>query len=176
MEENEKLVKAKAALLSFVEQVKSDNDQIALSTFSDREQEIVKMAPIATNRDRLQRAINELRPTGRTALYDAILGAAERLSASKQTDRINAVVVMTDGLENASRRVASSADPRPLIRQLQELERKNNTKIMVFAVAYGDDADLKALQLLSESTKAQAFQGKPETIRRLYELLSAFFS
>jgi Ca-activated chloride channel family protein len=134
----------------------------------------VPLDTLGANRDRLTSAVNGLRANGNTALYDAILGAAEKLHAQRDQSRINAVLVMTDGKENASRRVSSRA-PQPLVNALRDLERKSGTPVLVFAVAYGDDTDLGILQFIAESTRGQAYQGNPETIRKLYQLLSAFF-
>ena len=102
--------------------------------------------------------------------------AAERLDALRQSDRINVVVVMTDGKENASRRVRSSSDPQSLINSLRSLQTRSGLPVLVFAVAYGSDADFTMLQRLSEATRVQAYRGDPETIKKLYQLLSAFFS
>jgi hypothetical protein len=47
--------------------------------------------------------------------------------------------------------------------------------VLVFTVAYGADADLEALQQLADMGNGQAYASDPETIGKLYELLSAFF-
>ena len=173
--EGEKLRRAKEALLSFVGQVGSESDRLALATFSSDVREVVALGALAENRGRLTAATNGLQAGGNTALYDAILYASERLHGERQEDRINAVLVMTDGKENASRRVRARGDPLALVGALQELERKSGTPVLVFAVAYGEDADFAVLQQISESTRGQAYRGNPETIRKLYQLLSAFF-
>ncbi len=171
----EKLERAQEALRSFIDQVKGGSDSLALASFASGVQELVPLGPLATNRSRLEDAIDTLRAGGNTALYDAILFAADSLHAKKQTDRINVVLVMSDGIENASRRVRSGKDPRGLIQALQEAEKRSGLPVLVFTVAYGDDADLDALRQISEAARSQAYKGDPETIRKLYKLLSAFF-
>jgi len=173
--EGEKLTRAKEALLSFVGQVQGESDRLALASFSSDVREEVALGTLVQNRGQLTATINRLTVGGNTALFDAILFASERLHGLRQEDRINAVLVMTDGKENASRRVRSGKDPRPLVAALQELDRRSGTPVLVFTVAYGDDADLGALRQISESTRGQAYKGDPATIRKLYQLLSAFF-
>lgn len=171
----DKLNRAKEALLSFIDQVRGNADRVGLISFSTDVQEVVPLGPLAQNKERLKSAVQNLRATGNTALYDATLTGAERLANLKQTDRINVVLVMSDGIENASRRVRSGRDPRPLITALEEQSRRSGVPVLVFAVAYGGDADINILRQVSESTRGAAYEGTPETIRKLYQLLSAFF-
>jgi len=46
---------------------------------------------------------------------------------------------------------------------------------VIFAIAYGDDADMEVLQSLSEATGGQTVVGSVETIRKLYKILSTYF-
>ncbi len=174
--EGDKLARAKEALNIFVGQVRGGSDRVGLISFASDVREEVPLADVGQNKDRLQAAIDNLRASGNTALYDGVYSAAERLDALRQSDRINVVVVMTDGKENASRRVRSSSDPQSLINSLRSLQTRSGLPVLVFAVAYGSDADFTMLQRLSEATRVQAYRGDPETIKKLYQLLSAFFS
>jgi hypothetical protein len=47
--------------------------------------------------------------------------------------------------------------------------------VVVFAIAYGDDADMRTLEAISEPTGGQVREGDLETIRDLYKLLSTYF-
>jgi uncharacterized protein YegL len=47
--------------------------------------------------------------------------------------------------------------------------------VVIFCIAYGEDADLEMLQLIAEPTGGQVLQGDSETIRQLYKILSAYF-
>jgi Ca-activated chloride channel homolog len=175
MGENNKLTQAQGALLSFVGQVQSDSDRLALSAFATDVQEVVPLDKLSANRSRLTSAVNGLRASGNTAFYDAVLSAAEKLHAQRDNSRINAVLAMTDGKENASKRVNNRSGPQPLVSALQSLEKKSGVSVLVFTVGYGSDADLDNLRQIAESTRGQAYKGDPETIRKLYQLLSAFF-
>lgn len=175
--DGEKLDKAKEALLSFVQQVISDNDRLALVSFSSSVYEEVQLGALAETREQIVEAVNAMEAGGNTALYDAIFYSAQRLSEQREPDRINAVLVMTDGRENASRLYArASRDPESLIDALEGLKEETGVPVLVFAVAYGEDADLAVLQRISDSTQAQAYEGNPQTIRKLYQLLSAYFN
>ncbi len=61
-----------------------------------------KPEPFSTNKDALKKAINALRPASGTHLYDATFAAVETLVAG-QPEGKKAVVVLTDGMDTASR-------------------------------------------------------------------------
>ena len=46
---------------------------------------------------------------------------------------------------------------------------------MIFAIAYGDDADYDVLRALAEASGGQVRQGDLRTIRELYKILSSYF-
>jgi hypothetical protein len=47
--------------------------------------------------------------------------------------------------------------------------------IVVFSIAYGQDADMQMLRIISEPTGGQVREGDLETIRDLYKILSTYF-
>jgi len=98
---------------------------------------------------------------------DAVQEAYEQLRALGDTERINAIVVMTDGKENASYTSLRSL--------LNELRQNSPTQVVVFCIAYGDDADMNMLQAIAEPSGGQVIKGDPETIRELYKILSTYF-
>ena len=83
-------------------------------------------------------------------------------------NRINALVVMTDGRENAS---------RVTLRELDDRIKQGNQQVpvVIFCVAYGSDADYDVLQTLADASGGQVREGTPETIRELYKILSSYF-
>jgi Ca-activated chloride channel homolog len=82
-------------VLSSLEQ---GRDEAALFTFDSRLHEV---APFSVDTRTLQGALGEVDPFGATSLHDAIADAATRAAA--RTGRRRAVVVITDGLDTASR-------------------------------------------------------------------------
>jgi Ca-activated chloride channel family protein len=84
-------------------------------------------------------------------------------------ERINAIVVMTDGQENYS-----NISLGRLVNLMQE-GNETGVPIIVFAIAYGEDADYATLRALAEATGGQVLEGNLETIRQLYKVLSTYF-
>jgi Ca-activated chloride channel family protein len=74
-------------------------DEAALLTFDSGLHEV---APFTVDTRALQGALGEVDPFGATSLHDAIANAAKR-AASRSADRRRAVVVITDGIDTASR-------------------------------------------------------------------------
>jgi VWFA-related protein len=82
-------------LLSWLE---PGRDEAALFTFDSRLEEV---APFTVDTRALQGALGEVDPFGATSLHDAVAEAARR--AATRQGRRRAVVVITDGLDTASR-------------------------------------------------------------------------
>jgi Ca-activated chloride channel family protein len=167
--QGEKLEQAQEAFLTFLGSIKAGNERVGLITFSSRVFEEVSLAELATNRAVLQSAISDLSAGGDTALLDAVYLAHHKLEGLRDSERINAIVVMTDGKENNSR--------IRLGELTAELGRASQSglPVVVFCVAYGGDADMGTLEEISAATGGQTRRGSPETIQRLYKLLSTYF-
>jgi len=163
----EKIQGAQEALRAFVDQIQGDLERVGLIEFSSQVRETVPLGELEGNRSRLVNAIEALVVSGDTALLDAVDLAYGSLQRRADTERINAVVVMTDGLENHS-----SINLRRL---LQKLESQEEVPVVVFCIAYGKDADRETLQRIAEVTGGQLREGDLETIRELYKILSTYF-
>ena len=124
---------------------------------------------LGNNRGALLAAIDELEAGGDTALLDGVAQAQKELYRLNDSERINAIVVMTDGQENASH--ISILDLQNQLRRGNE----GNAPVVIFAIAYGRDADLYTLEQLAEPTGGQVREGTIETIRELYKILSTYF-
>jgi Ca-activated chloride channel family protein len=167
--QGEKLDGAREALLTFLGLIKGDQERVGLVVFSSDVAEAVALSELATNRERLRSTISGLQAGGDTALLDAISLAYDRLQQRQDTERINAIVVMTDGKENNS-----SIRLGTLTAKLQR-GSQSGVPVVVFCVAYGDDADLNTLKQISDATGGQTRRGSTETINELYKLLSTYF-
>lgn len=167
--QGEKLEQAQEAFLTFLGLIRADDERVGLITFSSGVSEEVPLADLATNRAALRAAIMGLSAGGDTALLDAVDLAFQKLQELRDGERINAIVVMTDGKENNSRiRLGELTDG---------LRRGSDTglPVVVFCVAYGSDADMETLDQISAATGGQTRRGSPETIQQLYKLLSTYF-
>ena len=96
-------------------------------------------------------------------LYNAVAYAFGKLEQEHDPQRINVIVAMTDG--------QSSDD----IGVLEWKVYQADFPVLIFTVAYGEDADLDVLKRIARMGDGQAYPSDPETIKKLYQLLSAFF-
>jgi Ca-activated chloride channel family protein len=165
--EGEKLEQAQAALRSFLDQIKGDTERVGLIEFATYVYPTVDLGEMGANRVALEMAVDRMEAGGDTALLDGVSEAYERLQDLGDSERINAVVVMTDGMENNS-----STSLRGLV---SDLEQNYPVQVVVFSIAYGDDADMDTLRRIAEPTGGQVREGDPETIQDLYKVLSTYF-
>jgi len=167
--EGDKLTAAQAALREFLSQIKGDQEQVGLVEFSTYVNNIDPLDTMANNRAQLERSIDNLEAGGDTALLDAIMVAYDRIQQDADPERINAIVAMTDGRENAS--------STTLLRLRETIRRGNDSgvPVVVFTIAFGDDADYDVLQTIADASGGQMRQGDLETIRQLYRILSSYF-
>jgi Ca-activated chloride channel family protein len=126
---------------------------------------------VSDNRQQLLDTINGLDAGGGTAFYDATLDAFQRVKAGKDSGRINAVVVLTDGEDQDSHLSASSV--------IQALGRQGESQqpIRVFTIAYSDGADAaqSALAKIATASGGKSYTGDTENIDSVYRSISSFF-
>jgi Ca-activated chloride channel family protein len=163
----DKLAQAQEALHAFLDQIKGDQERVGLIEFASGVNALVTLDELGRNRTALELAVDSLEAQGDTALLDAVYIAQQQLKELGDEERINAVVVMTDGRENNS-----WIHLRNLV---QELRSDSGVPVVVFAIAYGDDADMEVLKIIAESTGGQVREGDLETIQDLYKTLSTYF-
>lgn len=164
-----KLDDAKAALQTFVNQIESDAERVGLIAFASTVNEVVPLTQLKDGRGKLQAGIAGLSAGGNTALLDAIDRGFIKLQDLRDKERINAIVVMTDGKENQSRiRLSALVD---------KLRRASGSDlpVLVFCIAYGSDADMQMLESISGAAGGFTRRGDPETIKNLYKTLSTYF-
>ena len=165
----DKLSNVQDALTTFVNQIEGSEERVGLVEFWGSVDILVPLARLGDNRAQLLKAIEGLEAGGDTALIDGIAVAYNELIRLDDPERINAIVVMTDGQENASR-----VRLHELTTRLQEAAQ-SRTPIVVFAIAYGRDADYQMLEKIAIPSGGQIREGTVETIRELYRILSTYF-
>lgn len=89
---------ARFAAFHLLSQLEQGRDEAGLFAFDSRLREV---APFTVDTRALKGALGEVDPFGATSLHDAISAAAERVAARPTARR--AVVVLTDGVDTASR-------------------------------------------------------------------------
>jgi len=167
--EGEKMAAAQAALREFMAQIKGDQERVGLVEFGSTVNNIAALDELANNRSQIDGSIDSLQAYGNTALLDAVRTAYVRLQQINDPERINAIVVMTDGRENNSYTTLSELQ--------REIQRGNSqgVPVVIFAIAFGEDADYDVLRTIAETSGGQVRQGDLNTIRQLYRLLSSYF-
>ena len=108
-----------------------------------------------------------MRADGGTALIDGVYEAVDTLLAQNDDQAINAVVVMTDGLENES--------TRPLY-ILDYLRRSQpDLPLVIFTIGFGDDADEVTLREIARIGDGQFRRTGEMDIEELYRVISTYF-
>ena len=90
---------------------------------------------------------------GDTPLYQAVDTYAAQQAASWSGDRINAIVLLSDGENDAPNAATIGADQ--MLANLKNLH--HSTPVLVFTLAYGADADVATLQSISSATGAHYY-------------------
>ncbi len=166
--EGEKLDGARLALRTFLAQIPTDQERVGLVEFNSGVANIIELNTLGQNRTLLTETVDALEAGGNTALLDAVRTAYVRLQRQADPERINAIVAMTDGKENAS-----AVNLRQLAAEIQA--GNQDVPVVIFCIAYGNDADYDVLQTLADASGGQVRKGNTETIRELYKILSSYF-
>jgi Ca-activated chloride channel family protein len=108
-----------------------------------------------------------LQADGGTALIDGVYEALDAILAQNDGKAINAVVVMTDGLENESTRPLFTLD---YLRRTQP-----DLSLVIFTIGFGDDADEVTLREIADIGDGQFRRAGETDIEELYRIISTYF-
>ena len=177
-----KLDLAKRAAITALDQFKSD-DLVGLRIFSTqlRNEEprdyidVVPIAPISSNRERLISSIGDLAPTNGTPLYTVAGASFEDMRKSLDPKRINAVLLLTDGQNEDPR----NDDENGLVRSLRagsEGSATGSGSVRLFTIAYGKDSAIASLKRMAEATSGASYDAKdPATIDQVFTAVVSNF-
>jgi Ca-activated chloride channel homolog len=167
MNDENRLTRAKAGLKTFLREV-SPNDRLGLTIFSDR---IEPLIPIGQRRGELPSLVDRLIADGGTAVYDATAQGLGDVRKLRDKERINAVVVLTDGEDTDS---SLSADE---VVRAAGRQGDSSNKVRVFTIAFSADAQgaADALKRISRASGGQYYEGNTEDIESVYRSISSFF-
>ncbi|MGC9086031.1 MAG: VWA domain-containing protein [Thermoproteota archaeon] len=155
-----KIDAAKKAAVDLVS-LTSEQDSIGLVKFSDAAELV---SDLTTNKKLLVDEINKMQPESTTALGDGIWLAIERLEASLSSKKPCAVIVLTDGRNNAG-----IHSPREAALKAKSLN------IPIYTLGFGEkgDIDENILLEIAQVTNAQYYYApSPEDLRKIYISLS----
>ena len=170
MADENRLERAKGGLSSFFRNV-GRQDSVGLTIFSDQITPLIPVGPFRDNAPKLRETVRNLIADGGTAVYDATIEGFRRVRSGASADRINAVVVLTDGEDTDS---AASADE---VVEAVRAQGDSDDQVRVFTIAYsaGAAGAAEALQKISEASGGQAYEGDTEDIEAVYRSISSFF-
>ena len=117
-------------------------------------------------REVLAEALARLQATdGDTGLYDTTLAAFRAVKRSYAPDRINIVVLLTDGINDDP----TGGINRTELLRLLKAEQDADKPVAIITVAYGAGADATSLRLISQATGGLAYVSKdPRDILRVF--------
>ena len=166
--EGSKLTAAQSALKAFLEQIAGDRDRVGIIEFGSglKDYSLLTVLDDGT-RQQMNGMIDRMEAAGGTALIDAVYAAVATLQREDQPDAINAVVVMTDGLENESG--YNLYDLQSLVRQSPSLP------IVIFTIGFGNDADEETLSEMARIGGGQFRRAGEADIEELYRIISTYF-
>lgn len=162
----DKLNHARQGALKFL-QVLGDSDNVSLLAFNHKINWLSKQLLLKTERQFIEKKINNLFASGNTALYDAIIEAYQYLKKNPQAEKIAAIVVLSDGQDTSSQLKLEE-----LLKQVQLTEA---TAILIFPIGYGEDADKTVLESIANETKTKVYQGTIQDIEKVFLEISTFF-
>jgi Ca-activated chloride channel family protein len=167
MSDESKLPKVKDALVSFVGQISGKKDRVSLITFSSGINLNTGLQTLTdTYKGTLTDQIRGLNAGGNTAILDAVLEAYNQIQDLGDSSAINAIVVMTDGIENASTHTNLNG--------LANTLSGGKVPVVVFSIAFGSDADTSIMKRLADVTKGQFRQADSFNIQDLYKIISTY--
>jgi Ca-activated chloride channel family protein len=170
MNRDGKLENARKAAVEMVEGL-GENDTLTLVVFNNRVQTVLKEVPLKTGRQKIVKALRELKAKGSTALYDAVMESCKL--AGGDDSAVQAVILLSDGVD------VSSSTPRK--QMLDRLDGKTSPVPLIFTIAYGrpddtdDPPDRPLLQLIARKSRAQYYDASPKDIRKAIQDINAFF-
>ncbi|MEZ5226876.1 MAG: extracellular solute-binding protein [Acidimicrobiales bacterium] len=178
-----KLELAKEAILSSLGEFAAD-DEVSLVTFTDDGAngepmitEIVPSGRFADNAAAIEQRLGGLFPQNGTPLYEAVQQTYETALDGYDPDRINAIVVLSDG---ANQDIQASDDTDQLNNLPATLSRgsegQGSRPVRVFPIAYGEGASFDVLQAIADAASSAVYDASdPRSINKVFaEVISNF--
>ena len=143
-----KIEKTKQAAMQLIDQL-TNQDNLALVEFDDRV-EVLFPSQHVVDREALKAEVQWIEPGGSTALYAGVeAGGKQLLKIDSRTERINRVILLSDGLANVG--PSSTAALKGLGRSL------SRQGVSVTTVGVGDDYNEDLMVGLAEASDANYY-------------------
>jgi Ca-activated chloride channel homolog len=154
----------------------TDADDVAVWTFTTDgtgrllHVPLVAMGPLGGRRGEIQARVGGLSPEGTAPLDSVVRQDTEWMQGHYDRSRINAVLLLSGGGDDR----LGNADLNRLVGELQGRAARGGVR--VFSIAYGRDADLTALALISQASRAAVYKAEdPATIDRAFTAVISNF-
>jgi von Willebrand factor type A domain len=127
-------------------------------------EDLSPIAPLAdvAHKQEIQAIIGSLpaRLGGATGLYDTALAAVQRVRESSDPDKVNSVLLITDGKNEDD----NGIDLDTLLAELAKIDDPSKP-VPIIMIGFGPDTDLAAMQRIAQATKGAAYSAsKPEDL------------
>ena len=127
-------------------------------------EDVAPIAPLAdlAHKQQIAGIIQSLpeRLGGATGLYDTALAAVQRVRESYDPEKVNSVLLITDGKNEDQ----NGIDLETLLAELAKIDDPTKP-VPVIMIGFGPDTDLAAMQRIAQATKGAAYSAsKPEDL------------
>ena len=174
---------AKEAAVSALDEFKPTDD-VGLWVFSTEldgpdvnVRELVPVGPIGEQQDQIAGQIEAQFPTNGTPLYQVTEQAYTEMLESYDPERINAIVLLTDGEQDDGSPADDDQQFTELIETLQAgSEGSSSQPVRLFTISYGETADVISLRAISQATNAATYNASnPATINQVFTAVISNF-
>ena len=172
-----KLDLAKRATITALDDF-NDDDEVGLWIFTtgqgpEEDQDVVPLIEpgrVGDVRENLRNRIQGLVPLNGTPLYTSTQAAYENLLASYDDTRINAVVLLSDGVNDDGDTDDDGDQLDELLRALASQSEGQQTRpVRVFPISYGEGADIATLTRIAEASQAAVYDSSdPRSITKVF--------
>lgn len=169
MANENKLEQAKEAAITFIAGLET-NTRVGLAVFSEQVEILVEIGDLERNANILREQILALKPLAGTELYKATQTIISLMNTSDDTDRIRAVILLSDGEDTGDRTVTLN----DVINTITASRNALNPVILI-PVAYGSAADVTTLSRMARASNTRVQSGSASDIQALLELISSYF-
>jgi VWFA-related protein len=165
MADQGKIVSLRKASQRYIELLPDQGADATVIAFNHR---IPQAEEFTNDKARLKKQLQSIQPQGDTALYDAIWEALETLNAAKSTIEgkkpREALIVLTDGMDNRSRHRAE---------EVAERAKEDDVRIYTLGLGSGKEIDTGILRAFANHTGGRFFHIEtPSKLTEVFEELS----
>jgi Ca-activated chloride channel family protein len=127
-------------------------------------QDLSPVSPIGPKREELRSQVANLAPLNGTPLYDVVGESHDEMIEGYDPTLINAVVLLTDGMNDDGEPDDDEAQFRELLDQVtRSANGENSTPVRIFTIAYGAGADPSELRQIAQASNATPYQATDAT-------------